>query len=130
MSQQQQAPQTRGRNSSMLSAYSGFTDGADDGLLLPEHRPQPYSWNFQSNVMPGAPQMMDDRKKSEGSRNSGSLNGGSTGSNSPRPEAKFFVPGSKAAPLSPIGPPGSKGKERAPQSPLRNHANAGYGPVR
>ena len=74
--------------------------------------------------------MLDDRKESEGSGNSGSLNGGSTGSNSPRPEAKVFVPGSKATPLSPIGPPSGKGKEKAPQSPLQNHASAGYGPVR
>ena len=133
MSQQQQQPppQTRGRSSSMLSAYSGFTDGADDNLLPPEHRPQPYNWNSQPNVTAGAPRVLDDRKESEGSGNSGSLNGGSTGSNSPRPEAKVFVPGSKAAaPLSPIGPPSGKGKEKGPQSPLQNHANAGYGPVR
>ena len=33
-------------------------------------------------------------------------------------------------PLSPIGPPGGQGKEKAPQSALQNHASAGYGPVR
>lgn len=125
MAQHQSAPQTRGRSSSMLSAYSGFTDGADDNLLPPEHRPQPYNWNLQPSAGTGAPQVLDDRKESEGSGNSGSLNGGSTGSNSPRPDAKVFVPGSKVTPLSPIGPPGgSKGKEKAPQSPLQNHASA------
>ena len=142
MSQQQQpqqqhaSHQARGRSSSMLSAYSGFTDGgADDNLLPPEHRPQPYNW---TNAVAGAqPHILDDRKESEGgsSGNSGSLNGGSTGSNSPRPEAKVFVPGGgnktqqqQQQPLSPIGPPGAgKGKEKAPQSPLQNHASAGYG---
>ena len=143
LSQQQQPPPpapTRGRSSSMLSAYSGFTDGADDNLLPPEHRPQPYNWQhaaMQPHATAGAPPpppppVLDDRKESDGSGNSGSLNGGSTGSNSPRPEAKVFVPGSKAVPLSPIGPPGGgKGKEKASASPLQNHASAGgFGPVR
>ena len=126
--QQQPPPTTRGRSSSMLSQISNFTDAAEEYHYphAQHQQPQPFAWPIQPPTLPGATPW-DDRKESEASGGSGSGNGGSTGSNSPRPDAKPFVPGSKAAPLSPIGPPSSKGKEKATQSPLQQHASAGLG---
>lgn len=96
----------RGRSSSMLSQYSGFTD--NDEYVFPEPRPQ-YTWPMLSTANAGAA-MTDDRKGSESG--SGSLTNGSTGSNSPRPDAKPFIPGK----MAPIGPP-SKSRDKVPLSP-------------
>lgn len=103
----------RGRSSSMLSQYSGFTDNGDEQYMFAEQPPrQQYTWPMQAPVSAGAAMFTgDDRKESEGS---GSLTNGSTGSNSPRPDAKPFVPG--AHKIGTIGPP-SKSREKVPQSP-------------
>ncbi|KAK1069619.1 hypothetical protein LTR74_004732 [Friedmanniomyces endolithicus] len=120
----------RARSSSMLSQYSGFTDAGDEYVFPPEPRQQ-YSWPSQQQQQPQQPQqqqqqhqqlhavsgatvntMAEDHKESEAS--SGSLTNGSTGSNSPRPNAKVFVPG--ASKVGMIGPPG-KSREKVPQSP-------------
>ena len=115
-------PQTgpRGRSSSMLSEYSGFTDDGQEYSITPEPRHQ-YTWPMQANASVGA-SIMDtgDRKASEGS-GSASLTNGSTGSNSPRPDAKPFIPGT-----GPIGPPG-RSKEKAPQSPVATSNSASSG---
>lgn len=136
----------RGRSSSMLSQYSGFTDDEDFHYAQTgEYRtlhPQLQNWSMQGQSVPGASQY---RKASEGdtSGSSGSQSGstsGSTcqsgsaglidgasvmngvlanGSNSPRPEAKSFIP--RASP-GVIGPPV---KKTPPQSPTERHANPG-----
>ncbi|KAK5685913.1 hypothetical protein LTS10_002026 [Elasticomyces elasticus] len=98
----------RGRSSSMLSQYSGFTDAGEEYVFPPEPRQQ-YSWPMQQQqpwaVSGGAANIMfEDRKESEAS--SGSLTNGSTGSNSPRPEAKPFVPANNK--VGTIGPPSKK----------------------
>lgn len=107
----------RGRSSSMFSQYSGFTDPGDDYMF--ETRQQ-HSWPVQSSATPGA----EERKGSDGDNASGSgsggasaMNGSTNGSNSPRPDAKPFVPG-KA--VGTIGPPGRK----TPQSPSSMHSGA------
>jgi ubiquitination network signaling protein AcrB len=101
---------SRGRSSSMLSQYSGFTD--DEPFVFQEPRHQ-NTWPMQLPSV--APALLDDRKESE-SGGSGSLTNGSTGSNSPRPDAKPFIPSSKV--MSPIGPPSKANKDRTlPQSP-------------
>ena len=100
-------PVPRGRSSSMLSQYSGFTDNGEEFAFPAESRPP--IWPVQPNATAGAA-MLDDRKESE-SGGSGSLTNGSTGSNSPRPDAKPFIPSGK---LAPIGPPS---KSKMPQSP-------------
>ena len=101
----------------MFSQYSGFTDPGDDYMF--ETRQQ-HSWPVQSSATPGA----EERKGSEGDNASGSgsggasaMNGSTNGSNSPRPDAKPFVPG-KA--VGAIGPPGRK----TPQSPSSMHSGA------
>ncbi|KAK5126372.1 hypothetical protein LTR85_010608 [Meristemomyces frigidus] len=100
----------RGRSSSMLSQYSGFTDNGDDYIFPPpQHQ---HTWPMQPSANAGAA-MTEDRKESE-SGGSGSLTNGSTGSNSPRPDAKVFVPSNGR--IAPIGPP-SKSKDKVPQSP-------------
>lgn len=103
-------PPPRGRSSSMLSQYSGFTDDGDH-YFVPEPQGHQYSWPLQTPIAPAATLLLDDRKESDGS-GSGSASGtnGSTGSNSPRPDAKPFIPSSGKG-VSPIGPP-SKAKER------------------
>ncbi|KAI7323627.1 hypothetical protein KC315_g8458 [Hortaea werneckii] len=112
-------PIQRGRSSSMLSQYSGFTDdGSDDPppYMFAQPEPQPpqhhRSWPMQTNATAGAA-MGEDFKESDGG-NSGSYTNGSTGSNSPRPDAKPFVPAGKLQ--APIGPPG-KSRDKVPQSP-------------
>ncbi|KAK4549282.1 hypothetical protein LTR36_007741 [Oleoguttula mirabilis] len=101
----------RGRSSSMLSQYSGFTDNGDDYIFpSPQHQ---QTWPMQSSATAGAA-MTGYRKESE-SGGSGSLTtNGSTGSNSPRPDAKPFVPSNGR--IGPIGPP-SKSRDKVPQSP-------------
>ncbi|KAK1091647.1 hypothetical protein LTR48_005875 [Friedmanniomyces endolithicus] len=115
----------RARSSSMLSQYSGFTDAGEEYVFPPEPRHQ-YSWPSQQQQQQPQQQhqqlhavsgaavntMAEDHKESEAS--SGSLTNGSTGSNSPRPNAKVFVPG--ASKVGTIGPPG-KSREKVPQSP-------------
>jgi hypothetical protein len=119
-----QAGAPRARSSSMLSQYSGFTDNGEEYSFAPEQpRPQ-YSWPMTYSASAGAP-MAEDRKESEGS-GSASLTNGSTGSNSPRPDARPFVPGKGAAAVGTIGPP-SKGRERGPQSPVSTHGVVGSG---
>ncbi|KAK3702815.1 hypothetical protein LTR37_014799 [Vermiconidia calcicola] len=93
----------RGRSSSMLSQYSGFTDNGEEYSFAPDPPRHQHSWPMQAHTSAGA-----DRKESEGS-GSASLNNGSTGSNSPRPEARPFIPG-KAGVVGTIGPP-SKAKQ-------------------
>lgn len=116
----------RGRSSSMLSQYSGFTDTGED-YVFPEPRQQ-HTWPVQASAIAGAT-MMEGRKESEGS-GSGSGSGAgagtnsSTGSNSPRPEAKPFIPG--AAKIGPIGPP-SNSKNKALQSPGQASGAVGSG---
>ncbi|KAK3671407.1 hypothetical protein LTR78_008685 [Recurvomyces mirabilis] len=101
----------RGRSSSMLSQYSGFTDNGEEYAFAAEQPVNQYSWPMQPSASAGAP-MFDDRKESEGS---GSLTTGSTGSNSPRPDANPFIPaGNKAGT---IGPPGKSRDKVAPRSP-------------
>lgn len=113
----------RGRSSSMLSQISGFTD--DDYDFMPSAIQHQQSWPMQSQSTAGAAQT--DRKASDGD-GSGSANGsggaslvnGSTnGSNSPRPDAKPFVPGAVKS-VGTIGPPGRK----TPQSPPVTHVGA------
>ena len=110
----------RGRSSSMLSQYSGFTDGGEEynvALELPRHQ---LAWPLHGGAM-----LTDDRKASEGS-GSGSLNNDSTGSNSPRPDAKVFIPGKSPGVVGPIGPP-SKSKEKTSQSPVTSPGAIGSG---
>jgi len=112
----------RGRSSSMLSQYSGFTDNGEEYNFAPEQARHQNSFPMATSVSAGAVmQVHDDRKESEGS-GSASLANGSTGSNSPRPDAWPFVPGKNASAVGVIGPPG---KTRAPQSPA--HASLGSG---
>lgn len=92
-------PLPRGRSSSMLSSYSGFTDNDD----MFEARFQP-----AAHVNAGAAvEDETERNASIGTETEGS---GSAESNSPRAGAKPFVP----TKMSPIGPP--KGKHKV--SPL------------
>lgn len=99
----------RGRSSSMLSQYSGFTDNGDE-YVFPEPRQQ-HTWPVHGNASGGAT-VMEGRKESEGS---GSLTNGSTGSNSPRPDAKPFIPAAGKL-IGPIAPP-SKSRDKVPPSP-------------
>ncbi|CAK4034927.1 ubiquitination network signaling acrB [Lecanosticta acicola] len=108
----------RGRSSSMFSQYSGFTDDGEGYVF--EHRPQS-SWPVQYSTGAGA---VEDRKASDGDTGSGSGSGDASmvnespnGSNSPRPDAKPFVPSKN---VGTIGPPGRK----IPQSPPSTHAGA------
>ncbi len=105
----------RGRSSSMLSQYSGFTDDGVEYSFAPEMPRTQFTWPLHPSANGGAG-FTDDRNHSEGS-GSASLNNGSTGSNSPRPDAHPFVPGKSPGAIGPIGPP-SKSKEKAPQSPV------------
>lgn len=109
----------RGRSSSMLSQISGFTDNGED-YDFGQHQ---QSWPLQGQSTAGASYM--DRKASDGD-GSGSVsgsggaslaNGSTNGSNSPRPDAKPFVPGAVKS-VGTIGPPGRK----TPQSPTSFHA--------
>lgn len=88
----------RGRSSSMLSQYSGFTDGGEEPPAF-DVRHQ-YSWPLQKHGYSNA--IIDDGKE-EGSSSSSGTNG-STGSDSPKPDARLFVP----AKMNPIGPPRKK----------------------
>ena len=101
----------RGRSSSMLSDYSGFTDNGDEDPYPhpepPRLQQQQYSWPMHYNGV--ATTAGADHKESEGS---GSTDG-TSGSNSPRPDAKVFVPSAK---ITPIGPP-SRGKALPHASP-------------
>lgn len=98
---QQGAP--RGRSSSMLSQYSGFTD------LEPDQPRQQYTWPVESHAIAGA-MMADEQKERQGSS---SLGSGSTGSNSPRPVVS----------VGPIGPP-SKNKDKT-HSPTQSFGAVG-----
>ncbi|KXT03085.1 hypothetical protein AC578_7737 [Pseudocercospora eumusae] len=107
-----QAP--RGRSSSMLSQYSGFTDTAED---YPQHH---QTWPMPGPTTAGA--ALEDRNNSDGGSGSGSGSGSASlvngatlltenGSNSPRPEAKPFIPGAPSNNVNnvgTIGPPGGK----------------------
>lgn len=118
-------PYPRGRSSSMLSQYSGFTEVNEDGDQFPYELPHhQHTWPMQSNATVGAPVSYDDgRNQSEGPGSGSSGTNGSTASNSPRPDAtaKPFVPGAvPSARPSPIAPP-----TKARQSPgIQN----GHGP--
>jgi hypothetical protein len=91
----------RGRSSSMLSQYSGFTDNGDD---FSPADPQPPRHAHTWTAYPGAAAATENRKPSDGevfenvssfggSGGGSSLTNGSTnGSSSPRPDAKPFVP--------------------------------------
>lgn len=114
----------RGRSSSMLSQISGFTDNGDDYDFMPTVPHHQHSWPMQAqSTVGGASQT--DRKASDGDGSgsvSGSggaslVNGSTNGSNSPRPDAKPFVPGAVKS-VGTIGPPGRK----TPQSPPAVHA--------
>ncbi|KAF2716202.1 hypothetical protein K431DRAFT_289619 [Polychaeton citri CBS 116435] len=104
-------PVPRGRSSSMLSQYSGFTDDADPYIY--EAPPKQHSWPMQQpvNAMAAIPDTLE-RNNSEGSgygpaSGSASGSGGgtdSTASSSPRADAKPFVP----TRMNPIGPPTMK----------------------
>lgn len=89
---QPNVPAPRGRSSSMLSQYSGFTDNGEDYVFEPR---QHSTWPLQMNAVSGAA-VFDERNQSEGS---GSGTNGSTASNSPRPSAtaKPFIPADAAA---------------------------------
>ena len=103
----------RGRSSSMLSQVSGFTDNDGGDSYAAFAHPQTWPTQHPTHANPGAVPWLDDRKESEGS-GSGSYTNGSTGSNSPRPDAKPFIPA--ASKVGTIGPP-SKSREKVPQSP-------------
>ncbi|SMY29026.1 unnamed protein product [Zymoseptoria tritici ST99CH_1A5] len=128
----------RGRSSSMLSQISGFTD--DDyhfGPDIPSHQQQQH-WSMpqQSQAQAGASSHSTtalpttDRQASdgdaEGSANgSGSagasvMNGSTNGSNSPRPEAKPFIPGTNGSGNGKGGGVGTIGQARKtlPPSPV------------
>ncbi|KAK3113953.1 hypothetical protein LTR53_008227, partial [Teratosphaeriaceae sp. CCFEE 6253] len=133
-------PGPRGRSSSMLSQYSGFTDAGEEYVFPdpapPHHQPQPQPQpqpHAHSNHWPPAQPppphasagavhalFAEDRKESE---SSGSVTNGSNGSNSPRPQARPFVPAGK---VGTIGPPG-KGRERAPQQGQSSPGAVGSG---
>lgn len=107
----------RGRSSSMLSQISGFTDNGDDYDYVTHGPQQHQTWPAQSQTIAGASYLVD-RKASDGDA-SGSASGGASlvngstnGSNSPRPDAKPFVPGVVKS-VGTIGPPG----RQTPQSP-------------
>lgn len=89
---QPNVPAPRGRSSSMLSQYSGFTDNGEDYVYEPRHQS---TWPMAGNAVAGAA-VIDDRNHSEGS---GSGTNGSTASNSPKPDpiAKPFTPADAAA---------------------------------
>ncbi|KAK5132864.1 hypothetical protein LTR08_008580 [Meristemomyces frigidus] len=108
----------RVRSSSMLSQYSGFTDNAEEFIFPPPPPPQlqhhaHHSWSAMQTPVHAGAARMETRKQSE-SGGSGSLTNESSGSDSPRPEAKVFVPSK----LPPIGPP-SKSREKVPLSSPR-----------
>jgi septal ring factor EnvC (AmiA/AmiB activator) len=131
----------RGRSSSMLSQYSGFTDNGEDVVFTAEQHQQ-HARPLKSQGWPPAPvnvaagASQQHRKASDGGNSqsgsastSGSaslINGNATGSNSPRPEARPFIPGSVGAtvkpPLGVIGPPM---KRTPPQSPSDRLVNPG-----
>lgn len=89
---QPNVPAPRGRSSSMLSQYSGFTDNGEDYVFEPR---QQHTWPMHGNPVAGAP-LIDERNLSEGS---GSGTNGSTASNSPKPSAtaKPFIPADATA---------------------------------
>nr|POE96885.1 putative ubiquitination network signaling protein acrb [Quercus suber] len=103
----------RGRSSSMLSQYSGLTDiGADDVYMFgPEAPQQPSNWPQVPNYSQAGSMMLADRKESDGSQATDSTESSSplqNTRNSPRPDAKPFVPFSK------IGVIGTSAKTRSP----------------
>ncbi|KAM3422052.1 hypothetical protein BST61_g2428 [Cercospora zeina] len=149
----------RGRSSSMLSQYSGFTDNGDEFHFAPngetraQQQPHLQAWPAQcSSAVVGA---MDERKASEGDASESASRSGSTsgstsqngsgtgatglmdgpsilngvlsnGSNSPRPEAKPFIPSGLQTQHRPnpgvIGPPV---KKTPPQSPTEQTVSSG-----
>lgn len=106
-------PAPRGRSSSMLSQYSGFTDDAEDYVFEPR---QQHTWPMQGHAVAGAA-VIDERNHSEGS---GSGTNGSNASNSPKPAptAKPFIPADAAAkPFVPAASRQSLGtSKKSPQS--------------
>ena len=115
----------RGRSSSMLSQYSGFTDTTGEEYP-PTWPPPPTTTQASAGAAPGT--AMDFHE------GYGSGTNGSTGSNSPRPDAKPFVPGGgggggsggSAGKMAPIGPPG-RNRVQTPQSPGRGAGAVGSG---
>jgi hypothetical protein len=88
----------RGRSSSMLSQYSGFTDNGDE-LSAAEQQPPRHAnaWTYPGtaadNRKPTDGEASENISSSGGSGGGSSLTNGSTnGSNSPRPDAKPFIP--------------------------------------
>ena len=112
----------RGRSSSMLSQYSGFTEDGEQYSFAPELPRAQSMWPMHAGLNGGV--LMDDRKESEGS-GSASLNNDSTGSNSPRPDARVFVPGKTPGVIGPIGPPNKS--EKSSQSPVTSPGTIGSG---
>ncbi|KAF7191491.1 putative ubiquitination network signaling protein acrB [Pseudocercospora fuligena] len=115
-----QAP--RGRSSSMLSQYSGFTDNAEDYPQSQHHQ----TWPMSGPTTAGA--ALEDRNNSDGGSGSGSgsaslVNGATllteNGSNSPRPEAKPFIPGAPSNNVNNVGTIGPPGGKKVPQSPTQ-----------
>lgn len=134
-----QAP--RGRSSSMLSSYSGFTEPDEEDEQYAFEARQQQEWLQQANATAGAQQPDDNgypRKESEGSgKDDSHTHDSSTGSSSPRPDAKPFVPGAAsaanvntfAAPgpnkMSPIGPSSKHQRDRTPGSPVTGNGGGG-----
>jgi hypothetical protein len=90
----------RGRSSSMLSQYSGFTDNGDELSTADQQssRHHANAWTYPSaaaadNRKPSDGEVSENISSSGGSGGGSSLTNGSTnGSNSPRPDAKPFIP--------------------------------------
>lgn len=107
---QPNVPAPRGRSSSMLSQYSGFTEDNEDYVYHTGHH---NTWPMAGHAVAGAA-VIDERNQSEGS---GSGTNGSTASNSPKPvdaTAKPFTPADAAAkPFVPASRPslGASGKK-------------------
>ena len=103
----------RGRSSSMLSQYSGFTDNDEytSAPAVSDARQLP-NW---SNNNPDA--TWDNRKTSDGDGSGSGSGGASVSSNSPRPDANPFIP-SWGKSLSSMG----SHMKKAPHSPVTAHA--------
>nr|POE48672.1 putative ubiquitination network signaling protein acrb [Quercus suber] len=103
----------RGRSSSMLSQYSGLTDiGADEVYMFgSEGLQQSSTWSQVPNYSQAGSVILGDQKESDGSQATDSTESSSplqNSRNSPRPDAKPFVP------LSKIGVIGTPAKTRSP----------------
>ncbi|KAF2481926.1 hypothetical protein BDY17DRAFT_311549 [Neohortaea acidophila] len=124
---QQAGAAARGRSSSMLSQYSGFTDNGDEYAFAPEHlHQQQHQPHQQPHIRaphyssPPTAAAVENTHAVLGADRSGSASvaSGSAGSNSPRP--------SDARPpfaVKPIGPPG-KGKEKMGMWHVENSSGA------